>query len=121
MRNAALDQLKNHKFKKTNIEIKIENFLLEESIPYIYSFIIDKRQYDFFIPDASLVIEADGDYWHGNPNRYNNLTDRQLFKQKDDKIKDLIAKRNNLNIIRFWETDIIKNFEKVKEKIKNNI
>lgn len=117
MRNAALKQLENHQFKKTYIEEKIENFLKTENINYIYSFILDQRQYDFYLPDFRLLIEADGDYWHGNPSIYNNLTDRQLFKQKDDKIKDRIAKENGYRILRFWESDINNNFDLVKNKM----
>jgi very-short-patch-repair endonuclease len=117
MKNAALKQLEYHKFKKTYIEKKIENFLISENIKHTYSFILNQRQYDFYLPDSKLLIEADGDYWHGNPSIYENLTERQLIKQKDDKIKDRIAIENGYKILRFWEFDINNNFDLIKNKI----
>lgn len=121
IRNAAINQLKNQKIKKTGIEKKIENFLIEANIDYIYSYILKKRQYDFYIKNENILIEADGDYWHGNPAKYNFLTDHQILKQKDDKIKDRIAKEEGFKILRFWEFDIYHNFEKIKNKIISEI
>lgn len=117
IRNATIKQMSDGKIKKTKIEIKIEQFLIEQNINYKYSFILNKRQYDFIIKDHNLLIEADGDYWHGNPSKYKELSDRQILKQKDDRIKDRIAKENGFEIIRFWESDIYNKFDEVKNKI----
>ena len=27
-------------------------------------------QCDIYVPSFNLIIEADGDYWHGNPQKY---------------------------------------------------
>ena len=119
----VLKQMNEGHIKKTKIEIKIENFLKEENINYKYSFIFKKRQFDFLLVDYNIIIEADGDFWHGNQNieRFKILTERQILKQKDDKIKNIIAIENGYDIIRFWEFDINNNFENVKNKIKESI
>lgn len=121
IRNATIKQMQEGKIKKTKIEEKIENFLKEQNIDYIYSFILNRRQYDFCIKNYNILIEADGDYWHGNPKIYDVLSERQHLKQLDDKIKDRIAKENGYTILRFWEKDINLNFEDVKTKINNEI
>lgn len=121
IRNATIKQMQEGKIKKTKIEEKIEKFLIQEKINYIYSYILNQRQYDFYLKDYKILIEADGDYWHGNPQIYEELTDRQILKQKDDKIKNRIAIENKFKIIRFWEYDIHNNFEKVKNKIIQSI
>ena len=121
IRNATIKQLKEGKIKKTKIEKKIENYLKEQNIDYTYSFILNRRQYDFCIKKYNILIEADGDYWHGNPEKYKELSEKQQLKQLDDKIKDRIAKENGYTILRFWEKDIYLNFEDVKTKINNEI
>lgn len=130
IRNATINQMKNGRIKKTSIEKKIESFLIENKINYKFSFILQKRQYDFILYDYNLIIEADGDYWHANPKFWdvnrNDTSKKQLYETQkmkilDDKIKNRIAKENNYNIFRFWEDDINNNFNMVEEKILNFI
>lgn len=108
-------------YKKTGIEIRMESLLNELQIPFKYSVIIGKRQYDFQILNCNLLIECDGDYWHGNPARYQKLNEMQIFKHKDAAIKNRIAKENGFEILRFWETDIWHNYETVKQIIYDTI
>jgi very-short-patch-repair endonuclease len=121
IRKSTIKQLKEGKFKKTKIEEKIESFLINQEINYTYSFILNQRQYDFYLKDYKILIEADGDYWHGNPNIYNILSERQLLKQADDKIKNRIARENGFELLRFWESDINNNFNLIKNKINEKI
>ena len=75
-----------------------------------------------------MLIEADGDFWHANPNKYlkENYTEIQNRNVKNDKEKNKLAKQNNYNILRFWETDIKKNgfcdifYKKIKKYEKKN-
>jgi len=71
-----------------------------------------------------LLIEADGDYWHVNPIKYNEsniLTETQQKNVENDKFKNKLAKDKLYNLIRFWESDIKKKnfkyvlFNKIKE------
>jgi len=117
IRRATLKQLENQTFRKTKIEKIIESVLSEMGVKYKYSFILEKRQYDFRVKDYNLLIECDGDYWHGNPKFYPVLTERQKEKQKEDRKKDKIAKKNNYILMRFWEDEILNNLETVKKDI----
>ncbi len=96
-------------YKKTSIERKVENYLLENKINFKYNF-IDKYQYDFLLKDMNIIIEVQGDYWHGNPLYYptDKLNKTQLYKQKLDKEK-LEYIKDRYNIIYLWETDIKNN------------
>jgi hypothetical protein len=65
------------KNKGTNIEIKIGKLLLEQNIKFETQFEIcyneiNFRSYDFYLSEFNLLIEADGDYWHSNPSKYQN-------------------------------------------------
>lgn len=109
------------KIKKTEIEEKVEKFLIEVNANFKYSFILQKRQYDFVIYDKKTIIEVQGDFWHGNPMFYGDglklLRDHQIAKRQDDKIKEQIAIDNDYKYVEFWEHDIHCNFDVVKNKI----
>lgn len=121
IRQSTIKQLNEQRIHKTGIEKIIENFLKEEKINYKYSYILEKRQYDFCLLDYNILIECDGDYWHGNPKFYPNPSEHQLMKQKDDLIKTNIAKNNNFFIFHFWEYDIMHNLDNIKDQILNKI
>ncbi|ARK20130.1 endonuclease domain-containing protein [Sporosarcina ureae] len=117
IRASTLKQLANHSFQKTKIEKVMEAFLISLEVNYEYSFILDKRQFDFFLKDYNLIIECDGDYWHANPKFYPKPANWQLERIEIDLLKDEIVKRNGYQIKRFWEDDILNNFETVKDII----
>ena len=66
-------------------------------------------QCDIFVPSMNLVIECDGDYWHGNRNIYRNekLTERILRQREldNDRTRELIEK--GFRVIRIWENKIV--------------
>ena len=121
IRQATIKQLNEQRTHKTGIEKIIENLLKENNINYKYSFILKNRQFDFCLLDYNIIIECDGDYWHGNPRFYPNPSEHQLMKQKDDLIKTNIAKENNFFIFHFWEYDIMNNLNNIKDQILNKI
>lgn len=111
--------------KKTDIEKMFEKILEELEIPYQCKFrIYDKekidfwyREYDFLILGTNILVEVDGDYWHGNQNVFEELSEFQKNVQENDKIKENFANSNGYNIIRFWGSDIKKNCDNVKNKL----
>lgn len=101
------------KSKGTNIEQKICKLLIDYDIKFETQFdiIYDNntkhfKTYDFYLKDFNLLIEADGDYWHGNPVKFSNLNETQLLSKKNDIIKNNLAIEMGYNLIRFWENDI---------------
>lgn len=122
IRKATLKQLARETYRKTSIEKKIEQFLIGEKIKYQYSFIKNKVQYDFYLPEKKILIECDGDFWHANPKFYPNemkLYDVQKRIKIKDKLKNQIADENGFKLLRFWEDEINNNFEYVKASIIN--
>ena len=63
------------------------------------------KVYDMRIGD-SILIEVDGDYWHGNPEKAKVSQFHLLKNKKNDLMKDFIAKKNGFNLLRFWESDV---------------
>ncbi len=62
---------------------------------------------DFLLPRHKLVIEADGDYWHNYP-------DGLDFDKDRDKA---ITTRKGMDVMRFWEHDLERQPQKVKEEL----
>lgn len=70
-----------------------------------------KLLYDIFIPKLNLLVEVNGDYWHGNPLIYDanykirtNLYARDKWEQ--DKHKNLLAVNKGYNTLTLWENQI---------------
>ena len=75
--------------------------------------IINKKRYlvDGYDPTTNTIFEFNGDYWHGNPNKFNlnDLNKRnkktfgQLYKKTLKRENDL--KISGYNVISIWEQD----------------
>jgi very-short-patch-repair endonuclease len=80
--------------------------------------ICNKFVVDVLIPARMLVIQWDGDYWHG----YGDATDeRQRKRKRLDKSQDAYMRKAGYTILRFWEHEVHKEKEKVVENIKASI
>lgn len=102
-----------------------KEFLDKLKIKYIYQFEAKEigRFYDFYLPDSRILIEIDGDYYHSNPNKYdeNNLNPMQKHNKRVDEYKNKWALMRGIPLLRIWECDIRNNPEKVMMVLKNLI
>ena len=60
---------------------------------------------DAFMPKEKVIIQFDGDYWHGNPAYYVSLDSRQKKRVALDKSQDAYLHKCGIKVIRFWESD----------------
>lgn len=99
-----------------------KEFLDKLGVEYVYQYEAKDigRFYDFFIPKSNLIIEVDGDYWHGNPEKYDDseLKRHQIRAQRVDEYKNKWALLHGIPILRIWESDIRKNPKKVMKILK---
>ena len=58
----------------------------------------------------NLVIECDGDYWHGNINnpRFKTLNEKQIKTKEKDKLRTKELQEIGFKVLRLWESDIEK-------------
>ena len=95
-------------------ELKIKEFLMQLNIAFIpHKFIRDIKhayQCDILIPSMNLIIEVDGDYWHGNINnpRFNVLNASQIKTKEIDNLRAKELMEKGFKILRLWESDIEK-------------
>lgn len=118
MRQKTLQRIHNGDFKQTKTKPHIEmgNILKDLNMGYEEEVIVSNWTFDYFIPKYNIYIEVDGDYFHSNPLIYNNGPETKTQKRNHyrDKVKNHFCKINNISLYRFWESDILKNKERVK-------
>lgn len=102
-----------------------KNFLDKLGIEYQYQFEAKDigRFFDFYLPKSNLIIEIDGDYWHGNPEKYekDELKKHQIKAQRIDEYKTKWALLHSIPVLRIWESDIRKNPKKVMKTLKEEL
>lgn len=121
IKNQANGKLKTAPISKAEKEIrKIIEDIGYEVIP---QFNIGSLKYDLFIKDINLLIEYNGDYWHCNPEKYDDkyfhkkkkMTAKDIWKKDEEKIK--LAISSGFKIITIWESKFISNKESEIKKI----
>ena len=104
--------------KKSKLEQKFEDLLTELNIQFINQHPLNGYLYDFYIPKHNILIEVDGDWFHCNPDVHPEaIHEIQKFVKENDERKNLIAKENNIPLLRFWEKDINDSIDLVKSKL----
>lgn len=91
--------------EKKFIKECIEPLGIEYTTQY---YISDLHHYcDVYIPSKNIVIEFQGDYWHGNPKKYTReeLSPYQLDKVKKDEALRVYCSEHNIGLIEVWESD----------------
>lgn len=97
----AIGRAKVQRDKPTKLEIKLFAILDSWRVEYEPFFLVKPR----FIVDCkigNLIIQADGEYWHGHP-RFEPLTDRQKTQQKRDNAQDKYLATCGYSVERIWE------------------
>ncbi|MEK6829912.1 MAG: DUF559 domain-containing protein, partial [Nanoarchaeota archaeon] len=92
----------------------------ELKVEYQSQMVVDKKIFDFYIPSKNMIIEIDGDYFHGNPLIYESedLNRMQIRNQRNDKFKEIMAKGRGYELERVWEYDLKNNYKEQKERFK---
>jgi len=92
------------KGKPTKLELRL--FAILEDIDVAFKrFPLIKPKFIVDCMIGDLIIQADGDYWHGHP-RFYPLTDRQLAQQKRDKAQDIYLHSRGYTVERIWECEM---------------
>jgi very-short-patch-repair endonuclease len=109
--------------KMTKPEREMNQILKELKVEFEPQKVVGFKIYDFYVPQANLLIEVDGDYFHANPEVYTegDLNSMQKRNVKNDVFKDTLASGRGYNLIRVWESDLANKYEEVKSNIKKEL
>ena len=116
--------MKKHRFlwiKTSKLENRFAKLLKSLKLNYKRQYKIKYKYYDFYLPNYNLLIEIDGNFWHGNKKMYPKLSKMQLENKINDLYKDGLAKTSGYRIIRFWEHEINNNPIAIKQKLLKEI
>lgn len=106
----------------TKIEVIGYQILDAIGIDYLAQHILfEKFCVDAFVPSKNLVIQFDGDYWHGNPDKFPILDNRQKSRCRLDLSQDAYMKKAGVSVLRLWECDIKTRPDFIKGKIESLI
>ena len=101
------------------LEEKVSKILEENNIKYTYNFFLNNKvickQYDFKI--GNILLEIDGDYWHGGPGvKTHHFSASQT--QQNDLLKNQLAEELGYKLVRVWESEFKLNPNTILERIK---
>lgn len=109
--------------KMNGLEKMFADFLTKYNIDHYFQFFINStttHSYDFKIKGINLIIEVDGDYWHGGPGCTKHFWKSEETK-KTDILKTKIANEHGYDLIRFWESDIKRDFKSIQNIVLSEI
>ena len=122
----------NHKIKELDLivtekhiskpELQVKQILDSLNIKYLHDCVLTKDykfRPDFNIQDKKILIECHGDYWHANPEKYEqeSLTNTQKINIEKDLYKKEYYENLGYTLIIFWETDITNDIDYIKNEI----
>ncbi len=96
-----------------------EGLLLKLNIKYEKKINIGYYNCDFVV--NNIIIEVQGDYWHGNPNIYNNYDKIQQKNINRDKRKLTYLTLKKYDVLFLWEHDLKHNIIECENLIKSKI
>lgn len=112
------NHLLQHRKEPTSIEAAIYNGLDELGVSYCKQYIVgNKFACDVAFPELRIIIEIQGDYWHGNPKKFKTLNEQQKRQQKQDRSKKAYLEACGFKVLYIWESDIKNNLTGCLNKI----
>lgn len=104
------------KKNKTWPELEFEKLMDELGVEFEPQKVVGLKIFDYYIPSKNMVVEVDGDYFHGNPEKYDKPSKMQQRNRRNDKYKSVLALNHGFLIERVWESDLKNNYDAVKFK-----
>lgn len=112
-----------HSFNKrtnTKPEQLVKSMLNKLKCEYTQGYFIKYKNsykiFDFYLPEKNILLEVDGIYWHSKNIKLSDMDVIQKHNYKNDKIKNILAKKEGYKLCRIWSDEIT--LDTLKELIK---
>ena len=102
MQYVGINKLLKPRLNFTSLERKYYLMLKNLDVYYVPQYQLEGKYYDAFLPDNNILLEFDGTFWHPL-SKTDCKYDCQKKNIENDKIKDDIAKRHSMKLIRIRE------------------
>jgi very-short-patch-repair endonuclease len=117
----AIEKIFSHR-KMNKLEESVSKVLSNAGYRYKFQFFISEndicKSYDFKLKNHNIIVEVDGDFWHGNPDTECHWKDSESV-QENDKLKTKMAEHRGYKVVRIWESEFKKNNNLLLERIKS--
>lgn len=70
-------------------------------VEYVHPYYINNYNVDFFIPGKNLLLDVDGEYWHGRFEE--NQHPQVVYVRSKDERKEAFLRTQNMEYLRVWE------------------
>lgn len=111
--------LKQQRGGQTRIETIGYELLAETGEVHFRQHVIGGRfTVDVFVPRVGLVVQFDGDYWHCNPDKFDEPDARQKKRMHLDASQDAYMRACGYRVLRFWESDILHRVDHVRASLR---
>lgn len=108
--------------KPTRLELAGYALLDRIGAAYVRQHVVGgKFTVDAFLPESRVVVQFDGDYWHGNPDCYETPDKRQQKRMNFDRSQDAYMRKCGYRIVRVWESTLRKDPESVERLIRQTV
>lgn len=109
------DQQRGH---RTRIESIGYELLDKLGLTYLPQHVIGgKFCVDAFIPSHSMIVQFDGDYWHGNPELFPKPDARQRKRMQLDVSQDAYMRACGYTVTRLWGNELEHHSDRVLEHL----
>jgi len=92
--------------KNTKPEREFKKIARKLKIKYRQGYKYKGYNFDFYLPELKILVEIDGNYWHGKGLKWEELNETQINSKKNDNKKNKICLENQQPLIRLWEDEI---------------
>jgi G:T-mismatch repair DNA endonuclease (very short patch repair protein) len=113
----------------SKLETRISTILSKLNISHQIQYWVNKKPFDIFINNTNILIEVNGDFWHGNPLLYNEndvinhpfkkVKAKDLWNKDNQKIEG--ANKKGYVVITIWEKEIIENKKNLIDFVLNKL
>ena len=127
-REQRTKNMKAIKSRDTKIEVMLRKALWHQGIRYRKNMKLFGCHPDIAITKYKIAVFCDGDFWHGRTfEKYKVTTNAEYWYDKigrnveRDLENTIMLRDNGWTVLRFWETEIIKDLSGCLEKVLNEI
>lgn len=107
------------KLKLTNCERLGYAMLDSLHLSFVRQHMVDgKFCVDAYLPNQNVVVQFDGDYWHGNPAKYPALDKRQQKRVQYDRSQDAFMTSNGMRVFRFWHSELQSDSDGISQRLR---
>jgi very-short-patch-repair endonuclease len=119
LREASPARISKIKQSETKPEKLVKELLESLDVVYESQAVVGYYTVDFLLPNQDVVVQADGDFWHANPEFYGDdeLYALQKKNRRIDASCNSFLEDRDYTVVRFWENDLYNHLDECRSEL----